>query len=152
MIVTFGKHRGQSVGSLILKEPDYIVWLLSEKKLLGPALQAKNEAVRLIHLFDAKLFQKKCSGDRCTSLSTRCTVYQTSVSNPQWWCDSCDPYQMGADGGKLQLINTYCDAIGHVGMYCNGRKESYRLLLKALVKAKGLPDRLSETQVSDFFK
>ncbi len=151
MIVSFGKHKGKSVGLLVLKEPDYVVWLLSKDDLSGAALAVKNEALRLITIYDAKPIQRHCYGRECSSQATRCTVYMTNVFTPMWWCDACDPYQAGANDGKLQSIKTYQDVLDHISLFCNGHKGSRQDLIKILARAKGLPERVGETQVSAFF-
>ena len=152
MNITFGIHKGKSIGSLVLKKPDYVHWLLPNVDCGAAMLAAIDEASRLIAIYNAKPIQKPCHGKNCTSQATCCTVYMKNVSTPSWWCDSCDPYQEGASVGKLQLISTYEDALAHIISYCDGRKAPLHALIKILAKAKGLPDRVGEKQVSEFFE
>jgi hypothetical protein len=119
--VTLGKYKGKSVELLVLKEPDYVNWLLAQN-LSGPLLAVKKRAQSLIAQFDAKPVQKKCSAQTCGNLATRATVYSNNLS-PYWWCANCDPYQFGANAGKLQILRTYSDALLHVELYCSGRKQ-----------------------------
>jgi len=152
MNITFGKHKGKSIGSLVLKEPDYVSWLLSNADCGAAMLAAIKEASRLIAIYNDKPFQKPCHGKNCSSQATRCSVYMSAVSTPMWWCDTCNPYRAGASEGQLQSIRTYQDALVHISLHCNRRKRSYRTLIKKLAKAKGLPDRVTEKQVSGFFE
>jgi hypothetical protein len=67
-----------------------------------------------------------------------------------WWCNHCDPYLHGALPGRLQIIETYVDALNYVGNYCKGRKSDYRFLILALAQAKGLPKRVGEAAVQEW--
>jgi hypothetical protein len=56
---------------------------------------------------------KGCKGLDCNNLATRASVYKDNV-NPMWWCAESDPYQQGALPGRIQIIETYIDALTHV--------------------------------------
>jgi hypothetical protein len=124
---------------------------LSQKDATGPMAIVQKEARRLISLFDKKPILKKCFGHNCSNIATRCTVYNINVEGPFWWCDTCDPYQRGALGGKLQALITYSQAISHVDMYCRGRKEDYQSIIRSMAEAKGLPARVGKVQAAAFF-
>ena len=149
MQVTFGKHDGRSVEFLMLKEPGYVHWLIQESPS-GALLAVKHHAQSLMKKFDAKPFHRACHGRNCTASATRATVYGTSLA-PYWWCDNCDPYEAGANDGKLQGVRTYGQALNHVEFYCAGRKSDYVALIKYLAEAKGLPARVGEKQANAFF-
>jgi len=146
----FGKHKDKSVGALVLKHPDYIAWVLSEPNPSGPLARVRAEVLRLIGIFNSKPIKKKCFGNGCSKAATRCTVYQDNVYGPFWWCDECDPYQAGAIEGRLSMISTYEGAIEHCEVFCS-TKGALRDLIKSLSRAKGLPNRVGERQISDFF-
>jgi len=149
MIVNFGKHKGKSVATLVLKEPSYIFWVLCQKDPGGPLARVKAESKRLIQIFNSKPFtEKRCYG--CKIQATRCTVYSSNVYGPMWWCNKCDPYQTGALTGKLESISAYIDALHHCDLYCS-TKESMKNLIMTLAKAKGLPKRVGEKQANNFF-
>lgn len=151
MTVRFGKHTGKSVGLLVLKEPDYVAWLLTKCDLCRSALAASEEAVRLIGIFDAKPLLTNCSGRDCAATATRGTAYNSTTWSLMWWCDACDPYQGGAHGGKLHSIRTYQDAIDHVRIHCIARRDALCTLIRAIAVAKGLPGRVGEAQANAFF-
>jgi hypothetical protein len=106
--------------------------------------------LRLIRIFDDKAFVKQCQGLDCNKSATRASIYKDNP-NPMWWCNDCDPYQHGSLPGRLQIIETYVDALNHVGNYCKRRKSDYRFLILALAQAKGLPKRVEEAAVQKFF-
>lgn len=151
MQITFGKHSGKSLELLLLKEPDYVCWILEQAGAYGQMKAAQAQAEKLIRKFNAKSVVKSCSGRNCENLATRCTVYSKNVQSPYWWCDDCDPYQAGANRGKIQPISSYQDAVQHVGLYCSARKADLKDLIKSLARAKGLPSRVGEVQAQAFF-
>ena len=137
---------------LVLKEPRYIQWLLGQQAAQGEMKRAQAEARRLIRLFDAKPFLKECFGSTPPAhLAERCSVYGNVVDAPYWWCNNCNPYQSGADAGKLQVISTYEGALNHVSFFCGNRSRDYKALIKELAEAKGLPKRVSKAQAATFF-
>jgi len=152
MEITFGKHAGKSIELLLLKEPEYIKWMLEQQNATGAMKRAQDEAKRLIARFNTKPFIKDCFGKPgAAHKATRCTVYGNNVTVPYWWCDSCNPYQSGANSGKLQAVSTYEEALNHVGFWCSGRSSDYKSLIKDLAQAKGLPARVGEKQAVAFF-
>lgn len=150
MKVGFGKHKDKSVATIVLKEPGYVAWVLSESRPSGPLARVKAEAQRLIAFFDSKPYQRRCHGHGCTKSATYCTVYRNNVYGPMWWCDDCNPYQMGATDGKLSGIRTYNDAINHCNVFCT-RRDALKDLVKIMAHAKGLPKRVGEKQAAEFF-
>ena len=114
--------------------------------------RAQDEARRLIARFNSKPLVKDCFGEPgAHHKATRCTVYGKNVMAPRWWCDTCDPYQSGANAGKLQAVASYEDALDHVGFWCGGHSADYKSLIKALAQAKGLPAHVGEKQAAAFF-
>jgi hypothetical protein len=149
MFLRFGKHRGKSMESLALKEPDYCVWMLSEDQgsyMLG---EARQELFRLIRRFDKKPILEPCEG--CGDTATRGTLYHGSAA-PHWFCDDCNPYDLGASSGKLVIVSTFADAVAYVGSWCNGRRDALKALILALARAKGLPARVGESEAQAFFR
>ena len=68
--LTFGKHKGETIGKLILREPGYIKWMLEETDASGPMAKAAADARRLIKSFDHKALTVSCSGSRCQRPAT----------------------------------------------------------------------------------
>jgi hypothetical protein len=151
MKVMFGKHLGESVELLMLKEPDYIKWILDQKSPTGAMVNVKTYIQKLIKIFDDKPFVgKQCWSKICQNPATKFTVYLDNLA-PYWWCDTCDPYQTGANSGKLQSPIDYQSALQHVELFCRNRKSDYKEVIKMMSQAKGLPARVGEAQAQKFF-
>jgi hypothetical protein len=144
-----GKHFGKIIETLVLKEADYISWLLSKRGVTGELAAARNEARRLIRIFDQKPMVEACSTDQCPNLATRLSAY---VGNMRVlaWCDACDPASFGASSKRLTMIRTYFEAIDHA-MLSGGRRTAIRAIIKSLAQAKGLPSRVGEAEAEGFF-
>jgi hypothetical protein len=149
MKAPLGKHKDKLMDVIILKEPSYVSWLL-DQSAAGGLLAMKNEAKSLISKFDNKRYTVMCSGHDCMSSATRLSVYLDNVT-PFWWCNHCDPYEKGANPGKLQIFSKYSDALHHVKNYCNGKSTHYKKIIKEMAKAKGLPNRAGDAQAKYFF-
>lgn len=150
MEVTFGKHQGKSIETLVIKEPTYTAWMLLVESPTGQMKSVQKRARQLVSCFDDKPIIIECYGKGCGNRATRCTIYLNNVATPHWWCDECDPYQSGANPGKLQAVQTYQQALGHVDMYCKGRVTDARNLVRSLAQAKGLPARITEGNAKKF--
>jgi hypothetical protein len=152
MLVTFGKkHQGKTVESLILKEPDYIKWVLEQPNPTGGLARVKAEALRLIGIFDQKPIMGPCNGHGCKQPPVRFSAYAGNSEALYQWCDSCNPYEAGAVSGKLAEIKTYRDALRHVEWTDGGVKSGYKAIVKAMALRKGLPKRSGDAQVKAFF-
>ena len=110
----------------------------------------KIEIERLVRIFDAKPFLRNCQGKDCTNPATCLSVYARSIYAPMWWCDYCDPYQMGARDGKLYLIRMYQDAILHHRTYGTSKK-ILKDLVKRIAMEKGLAKMVGQKQAEEFF-
>lgn len=151
MDITFGKHQGKSIETLVLKEPTYMAWIMAQSSPTEQMESVQKLAQQLASRFDNKLIINQCYGKSCGNQATCCMVYLNNVTSPYWWCDHCNPYQSGANSGKLQTVRTYQDALAHVDMYCKGRVTDARSLVRSLAQAKGLPGRITESQAQKFF-
>lgn len=149
MIVSFGKHEGKSVELLVLKEPDYIKWVVGQEAT-GPLLAVQREANRLIRVFDSKPFVAKCLKCKRND-ATRVSLYQ-GKSDPYWWCDKCNPLSRGADPSKIRIAIGYEGLLYHVECTCGGRKSDYRNVVRKVAELKGLPKRVGDAQSSAFFR
>lgn len=150
MEVTFGKHKGVALEYVLLTAPTYVEWMLGEGDATGRLAAARAEAQRLVRAFDRLPFVEKCQGPGCGKAATRGTVHGANIQLV-CWCPGCNPYGMGADAGKLQVVRTYSDALAHVGFHCAGRKGDYTRLVRNLAAAKGLKSRASPDSVIAFF-
>lgn len=150
MQITFGKHDGKSAELIVLRKPDYVYWLLQQHDATGRLLGLNKEAWRLLKIFDQKPFQCKCMGSNCSALATDITLYGNSFA-PHWWCDNCNIEQLGASGWKLQRIRKYSAALKYANNHCRGHKDAFSALITTMARAKGLPNRVGESQAAAFF-
>jgi len=154
MIIKFGKqHVGKSVESVILKDPIYVKWVLSQADASGPLLPIRDEMIRLLAIFNERPFITKCSGPNCDRIATRASLYKDNPV-PKWWCDECDPFilaDLNPFVNRVQTVVTYEEVLAHVAALCRGRKAGYKYVIRAFAQAKGLPRRLGEKQVQGFF-
>jgi len=151
MLVTIGKHKGKTVGTLVLKHPDHIKWVLEQRAASGGLAQIQREAERLIEIFDAKPILGACSGRNCLRQPVRFTAHAGRASALYPWCDSCDPYTAGAPPGTLAEIRTYRDALRHIEWTYEGLSSGYKAIIKAIARSKGLPKRVGEQEIDAFF-
>lgn len=151
MNVGFGKHKDKSVAILVLKDPEYVLWVLRQPNPSGPLARVQAEVKRLIGIFDSKPLQKKCCNTNCSNLATQCSIYLGNVSRLFWWCSTCDPRQRGAIEVNLTLIRSYREVLQHCALY-NVRKVDIGKLILSFAQAKGLPKRVGEVQAEEFFK
>src|SRR5262245_22995737 len=88
MIITIGKYNGKSIEELLLKTPNYIIWMLGLEDPNGEMPFVIEEARKLIDIFDMKRFVDPCHGQGCSQPAIRCTVEPVSL-RPTVWCNSC---------------------------------------------------------------
>jgi hypothetical protein len=149
MQATIGVHKGTSMEILVLKQPDYINWLLPYDAR-GPLGVMKTEALRLIEVFDAKEIVAACSADGCKRAASRFSMYGDDVS-PMCWCAECDPHLLGAQRGKIHLMQTYRECLAHVTKRCGARKRAYVENIERVSRVKGLGARVGVPQAEAFF-
>jgi hypothetical protein len=147
--IGFGKYRETSPALLLIKDPDYAVWMLTQTEANGRLAEVQPVLRTKIRRFDEKPLIESCVD--CGEPATCCSVYKGTIA-PRWCCDDCDPAAGGATAKKLRIIRTYADAVRHVRESCGGRKEDLRLLIRSLAQAKGLPQRVGEEQAAAFFR
>jgi hypothetical protein len=151
MLISFGKHRGRSVETLVLKEPDYVQWMLSQQDPSDAFAEACEHACLLIERFDAKPLRGLCSSPGCERPPAFASVAANGY-RPVWCCELCDPFSPGDARGKFRIVRTFWDAVAHIDTTCDGRKEDLRLLVEDMARAKGLPDRVGEAEALAFFR
>ena len=152
MQIGFGKHKGKTIALVVLKEPDYIKWLLEQSEVTGNLAQVRTEVGRLLSVFDTKPIKSKCSGRNCGNPAVKFTAYAGNPSSLYPWCDTCDPYQTGAVRSRISEIRTYREALNHVEVRCSGQKKGYREIIRGIASDKGLPARCGEAQAEAFFE
>ena len=149
MLATIGAHKGTSMETLVLKRPDYINWL-AHYDAKGQLEVMKTEAVRLVAVFAAKRLVVSCSAEGCKRDASHFSVYGPDVV-PMCWCAECDPHLLGAQRGKIQLMQTYRQCLAHVTRHCGAEKRAYLEIIKRVARIKGLGKRVVEPQAVAFF-
>lgn len=152
MIVDFGKNKGKSPELLVLKNPGWIKWTISNQTPAGPMISVQEYAKMLIAIFDEKPIFEPCYENNCKNVATRCSVVSGDVYHLHWWCDECDPSQMGVSPEDIQMLRSYHDAIGYVDVYCDRRETDLEELIRSMAEARGLPKLVDESQAQNFFK
>lgn len=149
MKIQHGKHTGNSVELVMLKDPNYIEWILNEPNPNGWLITVKQEILRLIDLFDRKPFLKKCTGCK-ERVAIRASLCDDNPI-PWWWCNECEPDLIETLKGRIDIVITYTQTLNHIRNYCGGRKGDLNYLIHLLAEAKGLPKRIGEKQARSFF-
>lgn len=157
MEITFGKNKGKDSRQVLIRDPAYVSWCFHQQAGTGPLRALIHAFDAHIRAFDAAPFTERCLGrtlsQKCTAVATRATVYVGSsgglAADPYWWCDSCDPYGMGALRGRLREVRTYREAVRVVESN-GGLKADYKALIGGMAEAKGL-GRLAQKALDDFF-
>ena len=135
--------------SVLLKHPDQIKWLL-EKATYGDLLKAKDQAKKLIAIFDSKPFTRKCGHKSCESISSHhLFIPKDNLSGHAFRCKQCAPNPKTYIPG-FQVISSYEESLKHVELYCNN-KSNLKKIIKILAEAKGLPRNAREKQILEFF-
>jgi hypothetical protein len=150
MYIRFGKHRGETAESVVLKHPDFITWVLAQKPATEGFAELVQEFCRLIERFDSLPILTRCHEAGCARPATRYTLYCGAIT-PYWWCATCDPIASGARPRKLIRLRTYSEACHYVAADCNGRRADLAQLIREIARAKGLPDRVREAEAVSFF-
>lgn len=145
MRILSGKNAGKLSEVVFLKMPDLAQWMMN--KVQDNALTT--DFKRLRRIFDQKPISEKICHGR-TEDAVTATAYAGS-SHLMFWCEGCDPYSAGALSGKLDIVTTFGDAMGHADFTCNGNRAVKRNMIRDLATAKGLPKRITESAALKFF-
>jgi hypothetical protein len=149
--LTFGKHQGKTVSELVFTQPGYISWILDKPDCMGALLGFQKSAQSLVAHFNAKPMTCYCRGQGCIAPASRASVYKGTLDS-MYWCDDCNPYQTGANPGRLFFIRSYRDVLMCVSLNLNGRASYQVQMIRELARAKGAPERMTEKARSAFFK
>lgn len=149
MQITFGKHDGESTEQVVLKKASYARWVIEQTAATGKLKAVQQDIINLIDAFDAKAITKPCH--KCGGAATRASAYRNNHVDLFVWCDTCDPYSAGANPGKLTMVTTYRDLLRHVTLSCGGTAKGYDAMVRSMAKAKGLPARVTQKAIDDFF-
>jgi hypothetical protein len=67
MYIRFGKHRGETAESVVLKHPDFITWVLAQKPATEGFAELVQEFCRLIERFDSLPILTRCHEAGCAA-------------------------------------------------------------------------------------
>ena len=145
MRLRYGRHKGRTTESLLLRAPDYALWMLS----VNPASRVSRAFRSLIAVLDAKPFVGSCQ--RCGRPATRAAAFAQS-SRLLLFCDGCTLYPHDPPVGLSSHIRTVDEAVAHVERHCRRRlRRETRAIVRNLARAKGLPPRVTEEVAEAFF-
>ena len=147
MYMPTGKFEGVSIGSVVLKEPNYTMWLVGQLDMRGSLATARNETMRLITVFNSKQIAAKCHG--CSGKATRFTGYEGSSISLYAWCNSCDP--QGSSQKASPAFHTYQQALNHNARRAGDKAAGQKRIISAMADRKGLIRPLTEANVAAFF-
>ena len=141
MKVCFGKHRGAHVEWVLLNDPLYIRWVLSETPDSRCFAKLTEDIRRQIAHFDELPLVVTCERASCDEIATVGTLYCGHIV-PQWWCGKCDPIACRMLRPKLIHVGSYLGMFPYVAMYRKGREEDLLRLIRVVAGAKGLLSRV----------
>lgn len=147
MYIPTGKFEGMSIGSVVLKEPSYAMWLVGKLDMRGSWATARLETMRLIAVFNSNPITAKCHG--CNGAATRFTGYEGSSISLYAWCESCDP--QGSSKKASPAIQTYQQALKHNERRAGATAAGQKRIISAMADRKGLIRPLTEANVAAFF-
>lgn len=149
MQITFGKFDGKTSQVVVLKHASYAKWVL-DQTASGSLGRLQADLKQLMAILEKKPYTCKCSANGCARPVSRLTAYANNDVDLYAWCSSCDPYSLGANRGKLSIVNTYKDVLNHVESRCGGTQGGYDRIVKTYAKLKGLPARVGATSAAKF--
>lgn len=146
MRMTFGKRKGMTIEELVLRDPNYIIWMLGLEDPQGEMPFVCEEVRKLIDIFDRKRFVNPCQGRDCPKPATRCTVSHHGLV-PIVWCDTC------VRQGIFQIdyeVTDYLNAATILNKL-GGSPWDLPKLIQPIAQAKGLPANAAERDMHLFF-
>lgn len=151
MAIPFGKHRGLSVEVLLLRHPDYVVWMLAQEDASDLMARVQSRVRQAVAAFDRRPFVKRCGGSGCSRRATLCSVY-CGTTQIRWWCEGCNPVGLRGMGSKLVGVRTFADARSYIARHGSDQGMSFGSLFSALAQAKGLSEWVDESEARSFFR
>jgi hypothetical protein len=152
MKITFGIHKGKTAEFLMINQPDYIKWILTQHEPSSTFATIQKHITQLIRKFDNKPFKdKSCSSNNCNHSATKFTICESDL-NPHWWCNSCEPIHADIPNDQLQSPVGYMSAIKHIDVYCNKQTFAYKSIINMIAEAKGLSANANELKLNMFFR
>lgn len=145
MRLQYGRYQGRTAETLLLRAPDYALWVLRHQ----PDGRLAHHFRDLMAAFDARPLERACQAcgrgaTRAAALPERCELY--------FFCDGCALYPDAAPLGAAQDLRTLADLADHVERTARRRAiPRLRALVRRMGQAKGLPRRITEPAAGAFF-
>lgn len=149
MKFTFGKYKNKSVLSIMVNDPLYIYWILSEfdtnSPICGYILKATDS-------FDKTKMKRNCS---CGETATQSSLYSRGPGRygtmPYFVCNFCDPYKGGASYGvELTLTARYYGLIDWMKRN-QVSKADCSIIMKNNLAVRGLTGRMTQKKLQEVF-
>ena len=129
MRLRFGRYAGMTTEALILRRPDYAVWMLRE----APYGVVGGDFTSLIQRFDAQV-RGGADGTTCLAAPNQTDLVVA---------DAVKAERLAACG--LSRIGGFWDAVAHVERRSvRGRRQALRRLVRNLALARGMPRRFTD--------
>ena len=129
MRLRFGRYAGMTTEALILRRPDYVVWMLRE----APDGVVGCDFTSLIQRFDARV--RGVADDAVCLAAPNQTDLVVS--------DAVKAERLAACG--LSRIDGFWDAVAHVERTgARGHRQALRRLVRNLASARGMPRRFTD--------
>jgi hypothetical protein len=145
MRLQYGRYQGRTAETLLLRAPDYALWVLRHRPD-GKLAQCFRE---LIAAFNARPLQSPCQA--CGAQATRAAALPER-SELYFFCDACALYPDAAPFGAAQDLRTLAQLADHVERTARRRATArFRALVRGMAQAKGLPRRITESAAEAFF-
>lgn len=137
MRLRFGRYAGMTTEALILRRPDYVVWMLRE----APDGVVGRDFTSLIQRFDARILGK-ADGVACLAAPNQTDLVVSNAAQAE---------RLG--GCSLSRIDGFWDAVAHVERTgVGGRRQALRRLIRNLALARGMPRRFTDRAALVFFR
>jgi len=137
MRLQYGRYQGRTAEALLLRAPDYALWVLRHQ----PDGRLAQHFRSLIAAFDARPLQRPCQA--CGVAATRAAGLPERVEL-YFFCDACALYPDAAPLAAAQDLRTFADLAAHVERTARRRAAArLRGLVRRMAQAKGLPGRIT---------
>lgn len=148
MLIEMGKYHNHTLEWLILNDPKYFYEFLTTTGISENASRLKEEAYKLISIFDRKPFIRTCSNFGCRRSVVRFTLalHNTHVS---FWCENCLP-KLGWQQYTISTFSTFMDIVKLLYSYSKP-KVVMTTIVREIARCKGLPKRAGEKEAAEFF-
>lgn len=150
MIISVGrKHLGDPAELVVLTDPCYVEYLLTDENTEAQMPGLKAELRRLIDIFDRKKLSCSC---RCCGRPVRCLAFYRESFFYETWCAECTPEWLIRDEWRMDKFYNYLSAVDFGIYFCHSDKYTIRMIIKIMAHLKGLPLEFGRREAKAFFK